>query len=226
MPASHPVQLFVVSAPSGTGKTSLNRKLESLPNVAKAITHTTRAPRGVEQNAIDYYFVNEKEFLSLVEHGDMLEYANVFGNLYGTSLNEVSRLQKQGKITILELDVQGWHSVNRLIPTAKGIFIFPPSVTDLWQRLEKRGTDDLKTRLKRILAAKKEIIASDEFQEFVINDDFDAAYSDLKHIVLDGRSGRLSHKKGLEHRAQLLEEFEHDHWLQQLLEQYPELSNV
>lgn len=227
MPApdqSSQTKLFVVSAPSGTGKTSLNRKLMDLvPTVAKAITHTTRAPRGTEQDAVDYYFVDLKQFEHLVKNRGMLEHANVFGNLYGTSLGEVNRLQKQGKTIILELDVQGWQNVNRLKPQAKGVFIFPPSVKDLWERLEKRGTDDLKIRLKRILTAKQEILASQAFHFFIINDDFDSAYNDLKHIIVDGFASRLSYEQGLKHREMLLNEFEQANWLKELLSKYPDL---
>lgn len=218
--------LWVVSAPSGTGKTSLNRRLmDEFPGIVKATTHTTRAPRGQEQNGKDYHFVPVAEFERLLNDSLMLEHANVFGNLYGTSLGEVDRLQRLGKIIILEVDVQGWQSVSRLKKDARSIFIFPPSMKDLWERLAGRGTDDLKTRLRRLAAAKKEIEASRLFHFFVINDDFDAAYDDLRSLVTGAaEQARLDHAAGLQHAERLIREFETADWIAAMRKNFPEVT--
>lgn len=202
------LSLFVVSAPSGTGKTTLNRRLMGeYPTIAKAITHTTRSPRGAEQNGRDYYFLQQGAFQDMIKQEQLLEFAKVFGNYYGTSKQEVERLAALGKTIILEVDVQGWKSVKALAPQAIGVFIFPPSIASLWERLESRGTDDLETRRQRLRTARDEIDASLDFDFFIINEQVDEAYRELVKIIALKQSPQLDKKAGLAHRQTLLEEF-------------------
>jgi guanylate kinase len=177
------------------------------PSIAKAITHTTRSPRGSEQNGRDYYFLQTDVFQGLIAEGQFLEYAKVFGNYYGTSKQEVERLASLGKTIILEVDVQGWKSVKALAPQAVGVFIFPPSIASLWERLETRGTDDLETRRQRLRTARDEIDASKDFDFFIINEQVDRAYQDLVNIIALRETPPLDKKAGMAHRQALLEEF-------------------
>ena len=134
--------IYVVTAPSGTGKTTLNRKLtEKFEDIAISISHTTREKRPKEVHGDHYWFISQSEFHKKVKSGLMLEWAEVFGNFYGTSIEEVHRIQKLGKTPILEIDVQGWELSKSKIKHAKSIFILPPSMKELYERLNNRGTE-------------------------------------------------------------------------------------
>lgn len=220
----HQTKVFVISAPSGTGKTTLNRKLvNEFPQLQFSVSHTTRPIRSGETNGDHYHFVTNDQFTELVAQGKMLEWAEVFGNKYGTSSDELARIHRLGKIGLLEIDVQGWHQARQKLENAVSIFILPPSVSDLWQRLEKRGTDAQEVRLKRILTARKEIENGHEFQYFIINDDFAQAYEELKHIVIDRKDGALSRQQGLQHCTELLREFDNAAWLKDLRKAWPQI---
>ncbi len=177
-------QLFILSAPSGAGKSSLARALvESLPNVAVSISHTTRAPRPGEQHGVHYYFIDEPTFQRLVQAGHFIEHAYVFGNFYGTSRAAVEQLMNSGKNVVLDIDWQGARRIKELMPQAQSVFILPPSRRVLQDRLFKRAQDTEAVVASRMREAVAEMRHYPEFDYVIINDDFAAALSDLKAIV-------------------------------------------
>jgi guanylate kinase len=179
-------QLFVISAPSGTGKTSLIQKVldEGLASKAKlGVSCTTREKRKNEEEGIAYFFLDEEEFNKRIDEGNFLEYAKVFGNLYGTPKDWVESTISQGFDVILELDVQGAIQVKNAYPDAKTIFIIPPSYEDLKNRLNNRGQDSEKTIEKRLSEAKEEVLSGKDFDYLLTNDDFDLAFMDLKYAM-------------------------------------------
>ena len=179
-------QLFVISAPSGTGKTSLIQKVldEELASKTKlGVSCTTREKRKNEEEGISYFFLDDEEFNEKINEGNFLEYAKVFGNLYGTPRDWVESTMSQGFDVILELDVQGALQVKNAYPNAKTIFIIPPSYEDLKNRLDNRGQDSEETIEKRLSEAKKEVLSGKNFDYLLINDDFDLAFIDLKYAM-------------------------------------------
>lgn len=179
-----PGTLFILSAPSGAGKTTLAKALvDALPDVAISVSHTTRAKRPGEQEGVDYIFVSEPEFLASVAAGEFLEYAQVFDNRYGTSRAAVERLLQQGKNVILDIDWQGARAVKKAMPQAKSVFILPPSREALAKRLAGRGQDSKAVIERRMRAAVSEMEHYKEFDYQIVNDDFAAALADLKAII-------------------------------------------
>ena len=177
-------QLFIVSAPSGAGKTSLIRELLSCTDgVQVSISHTTRAPRPGELNGVNYNFIDRQAFEALIKHDDFLEYATVFDNCYGTSRAWVEKQLAQGIDIILEIDWQGARIVREKAPDSIGIFILPPSREVLEQRLRHRGEDDDVTIARRMRDAVEEISHFEEYDYLVLNDDFQDALDDLAAIV-------------------------------------------
>ena len=176
--------LYILSAASGTGKTSLAHALiERLPNLAFSISHTTRAPRPGERDGVDYFFVNKLEFERMRDRGEFLEHAEVYGNLYGTSRAVVDRLMADGKSVLLDIDWQGAHNVKRQLPQAVSIFILPPSRAALQERLTRRGQDTPEVVHRRMRQAEDEMRHYTEFERVILNDDFEAALADLRAIV-------------------------------------------
>ena len=176
--------LIVISAPSGTGKTTLCHKLlEEFPNVEFSVSYTTRKPRPGEVNGKDYWFVSREEFMKMVEEGDFLEWAEVYGNLYGTSRSQVLKALNQGKDVLLDIDTQGALQVKRNFPDAVLIFILPPSLKELERRLRKRGTDDEETIERRLRVAREEIKRARYYDYLIVNDELEVAYSRLKSII-------------------------------------------
>ena len=176
-------QLFVISAPSGTGKTSLIYKIldEQLASKTKlGISCTTREKRENEEEGVSYFFLSKEEFNKNIEEGNFLEFAEVFGNLYGTPKDWVVSTISEGFDVILELDVQGAVQVKNTYPDAKTIFIIPPSYEDLKNRLIKRDQDSVETIKKRLSEAKQEVISGKDFDHLITNDNFDLAFEDLK----------------------------------------------
>jgi len=207
-------QIYVVSAPSGGGKTTLNRRLlAEHPVLDIAVSHTTRAARASEQAGVHYYFVSKGEFEERVKNGEFLEHATVHGHLYGTSKAEVERIGKAGKKTLLEIDVQGWINAKPLIPQAISIFILPPSLEILWQRLEHRGSDPLPVRWLRLQNAYNEIEKANNYDFFIANDDLEISYRKLKSIIIDGMRGDIDNKNGRELVTKLKDEFKHADWI-------------
>lgn len=190
-------ELFVVAAPSGAGKTSLIRALlERCPNLALSVSDTTRAPRQGEVDGQHYHFIDVATFQKGVEEGRYLEHAEVFGNHYGTSREHVGELWRQGRDVLLEIDVQGAEQVRAAHTTACTIFILPPSMQTLAERLERRGLDSPEVIRRRLGEAQREIRACGMFDWLVVNDEFDRAASELAAIVTAWplRRERQSHR--------------------------------
>jgi len=180
--------LYIISAASGTGKTSLVKALlESTNNIGVSVSNTTRAPRPGEQDGVDYYFTAKEDFIKMVEDAAFLEHAEVFGNYYGTSQAAVVSRLKAGEDVILEIDWQGAEQVRKLMPDAVSIFILPPSRDALLRRLQGRGQDDAEVIRRRMDEAVSEMSHYNEFDYVVVNDDFDQALRELKAIILARR---------------------------------------
>lgn len=211
--------VFVVVAPSGTGKTTLNLRLikEHSDKIEMSVSHTTRDRRPQEVDGVHYHFVDEQAFQKLADQKLLLEWANVFGNLYGTSLTEIERIRGKHKKLLLEIDVQGWHYARKRIQNACSIFVLPPTVKEIWRRLEGRGTDSLEVRLKRIETARSELEAAEEYDYFIVNDDLETAFKELVGVTIAANPElRFSRQQGLDHVKGLLEEFANAHWLEEL----------
>ncbi|MEY4698711.1 MAG: hypothetical protein RIR85_131 [Pseudomonadota bacterium] len=180
--------MLMVVAPSGAGKSSLvNALLQKDPDIGLSVSFTTRAPRPGEVNGREYNFLSEQEFIKRKEAGDFLEWANVHGNYYGTSKSWIESQMQNGKDVILEIDWQGARQVQRLIPEAIWIFILPPSIQTLEDRLRKRAQDDEATIQKRVAAAKDELAHVAEANYLVVNDNFEQALNDLNQVILASR---------------------------------------
>lgn len=176
--------LFIISAPSGAGKTSLVRALkEQTRGITVSVSHTTRAQRPGEQHAKDYYFVSRDLFLQMVNNGDFLEHAQVFDNLYGTAKNTIDNFLRDGLDVILEIDWQGARQIRELMPFSKSIFILPPSLEELENRLSGRGQDGPDVIARRMADAISEISHHAEYDYLVVNDSFDTALNDLTSII-------------------------------------------
>ncbi len=176
--------IYVVTAPSGAGKTTLVRALLAADHqIQLSVSFTTRQPRTGEVNGKDYCFVSREEFERMIAASALLEYAEVFGNYYGTSQEWIESMLAQGQDILLEIDWQGAQQVRRLLPEAIGIFILPPSLVALEERLRGRGKDSEEVILHRLSAAKDEISHVDEFDYVIVNDQFDEAQRDLLAVV-------------------------------------------
>ena len=176
--------LFIITAASGAGKTSLVNALLNLDSqIKKSVSHTTRAPRPGEVNDVDYHFVSEPQFLEIFNAGGFLESADVHGAKYGTSQSGVEFALQAGMDVILEIDWQGAAQVRNLYPQATSIFILPPSVETLQQRLNNRGQDSAEVIARRVNAAREEMRHLAEFDYVTINDNFDEALQDLAAII-------------------------------------------
>lgn len=185
--------LFVVSAPSGAGKTSLVKALiESTPNIHVSVSHTTRPQRPGEVNGVNYHFVTQDGFTAMLNDNAFLEHAQVFGNLYGTSKHTVADKLKAGVDVVLEIDWQGAQQIRRQMPDAVSIFILPPSREVLEQRLLGRGQDPVEVIRKRMSQANEQISHHVEFDYLIINDNFDKALKEMQAIVLAQRLRILS----------------------------------
>jgi guanylate kinase len=176
--------LYIVSAPSGAGKTSLVRALLAAdPEVRKSVSYTTRSPRPGEQHGREYHFVDEAEFERMADRGAFLESAAVHGNRYGTSREWVLEQTAQGHDIVLEIDWQGAAQVRRLYPEAVSVFILPPSLADLEARLRERAQDGAEVIRQRLAAAPGEIAHFTDFDYVIINEEFNRAAQDLISII-------------------------------------------
>ena len=177
-------QLFVIAAPSGAGKTTLVKALvERHPELRFSISYTTRRKRRNETDGIDYLFVDDDVFEQLRAKGELLEYAEVFDNLYGTSRAQVEEHLATGHSVILEIDWQGARQVRESMPDSVSIFILPPSVEELTRRLRDRRTDSARVIARRLRDAKSDMAHWDEFDHVIINDDLDDAVSELEAVL-------------------------------------------
>jgi guanylate kinase len=194
--------LFIISAPSGAGKTSLVRALiESDPAVRLSVSHTTRPPRPGERAGVDYHFVDEAHFLALAERGAFLEHAEVFGARYGTSVEEVDPWLERGVDVFLDIDWQGARQVRALRPEAVSVFVLPPSRTVLLERLRQRGQDTPEVIARRMAGARAELAHHGEYDYLLVNDRFAEALAGLRAIV---GAARLSRRVQLRRHAALI----------------------
>jgi guanylate kinase len=176
--------LFIISAPSGAGKTSLVAELlNNMSNIKASISHTTRDRRPGEVDAVNYHFVSRPQFVDMIEQSAFLEHAEVFGNFYGTSQQWVADTLASGEDVILEIDWQGAAQVRKLFPASTSIFILPPSKQALRERLHKRAQDNAEVIEKRVAAATEEMSHYVEADFLVVNDDFDTALQEMISIV-------------------------------------------
>jgi len=197
--------LFIVTAPSGAGKTSLVRSLLEMDKlVSLSISYTTRAMRPGEEDGEDYHFVSDERFLQMLEEGDFLESAEVHGARYGTSQTLVESVLAEGRDLVLEIDWQGAAQVRSLYPSAVGIFVLPPSLEELARRLHNRAQDSAEVIARRLAAARDEISHVGEFDYVIINDRFETAIHDLLAII---RAQRLRGEKQLRQHQELLRNF-------------------
>lgn len=195
-------QLYVISAPSGAGKTSLvSALLRQETRVRVSVSHTTRPPRPGEQNGVHYHFIDKAEFEQRIENSDFLEYAQVFDNFYGTSQQSVEAMLADGLDVILEIDWQGAQQIRRMRPDVISIFIAPPSIDELRTRLSGRGQDSSEVIERRMRDAVNEMRHFAEYDYLVINDAFDVALAELTTIF---RSQRLRlHRQAATHQSLL-----------------------
>ena len=181
--------LFIVAAPSGAGKSTLvNALLAQEPGIQLSISTTTRDPRPGETDGVQYHFTSAEDFISRTERAEFLEWAEVFGNYYGTSRLMIEKEMKAGTDILLEIDWQGARQVKKQFPDAVGIFILPPSIAALSERLHKRGQDEENVIERRLLAAGGEISHAPEFDYVIINEEFSVALSEMSAIVRATRS--------------------------------------
>ena len=191
--------VFVISAASGTGKTTLvSRLVQQHPNVRVSVSHTTRPPRAGEVNGQHYHFVSEEEFVRLAGEGAFLEHAQVFGNYYGTSYESVQSMCEQGYDVILEIDVQGAQQVRKALPEALSIFIPPPSLAVLEQRLRQRQTDSEEVIARRLSEAVDEIQQALTFDYVVSNRSLQQAEEELWCIFQAARLLKRNHVASIE----------------------------
>ncbi len=184
--------LLILSSPSGAGKTTLTRKLlESFPELRFSVSHTTRAPRANEVDARDYHFTDRRGFEAMVEAGAFLEWAEVHGNLYGTSLAEVDRAKADGcRGMIFDIDYQGARQIRAKLPTVTGVFILPPSMQELERRLRGRASETEEVVQRRFAVAKLEIEHYAFFDYVIVNDEIDKAFDQLRAVILAERARR------------------------------------
>lgn len=180
--------LFIVSSPSGAGKSSLiSALLAKHSDMKVSVSHTTRAPRPGEENAVHYHFTSVDEFKALIEKDEFYEWAEVFGNYYGTSKSAIQAQLEKGIDVFLDIDWQGAQQMRKLVDDIKTIFILPPSRAELESRLNKRGQDSAEVIANRMAQAQSEMSHYNEYDFVLINDDFEQTLSDFEHIVLAHR---------------------------------------
>jgi len=191
--------LFIISAPSGAGKTSLLKALTAdAENVVVSVSHTTREKRPGEINGRDYHFVDQTRFLSMVGSSAFLEHAKVFDNYYGTSQQHVEQQLLQGQDVILEIDWQGARQVRKLFPDSVSIFILPPSSQALMERLQNRAQDNEQVIARRMHDAVNEMSHYAEFDYLLVNDDFDTALQELRCVFKANRLRQIQQERNLE----------------------------
>ena len=198
--------LFVISAPSGAGKTSLVHALLNInPQIDLSVSYTTRQPRAGEVDGTDYHFVTRETFLGMAQRGEFMESAEVYGNLYGTSQRWIAQENAKDRDILLEIDWQGAAQVRKLFPQCVSIFILPPSIAALEQRLKGRGKDDASVIEKRMAAAREDVSHVAEFDYVIINDNLNEALRELNSVVL---AARLRGSRQLARHQQLINQLQ------------------
>jgi guanylate kinase len=183
--------LYIISAPSGSGKSTLvDRVRKIVPGLKFSISYTTRAPRAGEQNSREYYFVSRTEFEEMIRKDDFLEYADVFGNYYGTARRFLREAEQEGKDLLLDIDVQGAEQIKRKIPAAVRIFVMPPNRQELEKRLRTRSLDAEDVIQRRLVTASREIENYDKYDYILVNDRLEESIDALKSILLAERLKR------------------------------------
>ena len=183
--------VYIISAPSGSGKSTLVEKVRKLvPNLDFSISYTTRPPRGKEQNGREYFFVSRGEFQEMVRRDEFLEYADVFGNYYGTGKSVLHQAEERGKDLLLDIDVQGAEQIKRKLPSALSIFIMPPDRKTLESRLRKRSLDAEEVIQRRLVTASREIENYEKYDYILVNDRLDESIEALMAILLAERLKR------------------------------------
>ena len=200
-------KLFILSAPSGTGKSTVAGKLlQQLEGIRRVVTATTREPRPGEEPGVDYIFLSKEEFEKGIEEGRFLEYANVYGNYYGTPRDQVEKNLKEGYDSLLVIDVQGAFKIKSIYPDAVSVFLLPPSLEELKRRMIGRGYRDKNAQV-RLETARGEIPCARKFDYIIINDFVDKAVEQLKSVILASRCEResiLSNLKSLVRSEEIL----------------------
>jgi len=181
-------QVLVICAPSGTGKSTLIAKLrEEFPTFGFSVSYTTRAPRGQEQDGREYHFVTRETFVAMRSRGDFCEWAEVHGNFYGTATKPVNEMLNAGKDVLFDIDVQGAKQLRKTFYKGNFIFLLPPSREELTRRLTGRGTDSAESIAKRLANADGEMAQAEFFDYWIVNDDIDKAYEELRSVFIAGR---------------------------------------
>ncbi len=185
---------FIVSAPSGAGKTTLCKKAVAFfSDLRQSISYTTRKPREGEINGVDYWFIDNAAFDSMVKKGEFLEHADIYGKRYGTSRKDLKKILEEGLSVILEIDVQGAESVRGKLKGAVYVFILPPSLEASEERLKERGKDSAEEIRKRLKTAAEEIKLAPKYDYIIINEDLDEAFEKLKSVIIaeESKSKRM-----------------------------------
>jgi len=175
---------LILAAPSGTGKTTIAHALvDRFPKFVFSVSVTTRPARAGEREGVDYHFVDRNRFEEMIRHDELVEWASVHGNLYGTPRRNLREAQERGEHVVLDIDVQGAHQLQKSVPDAVLIFVFPPSAAALWGRLTARGTEELSEVRRRLQAAHAELEQAAQFDYIVVNDDLERSISRIRSIV-------------------------------------------
>ena len=197
--------MVIISAPSGSGKSTLVRRLiASLPDLAFSVSYTTRPRRTGEKEGRDYFFVTRKRFERMIAAGDFIEWAEVFGHLYGTSKAQIEKALKAGRDVLLDIDVQGHQQVKQRLPEALSVFVMPPSFQELKRRLTHRHSDAPQVIERRLATARQEIAHWPEYDYLVVNDRLGPATQALRAIV---RAGRFRRQNQAEHAQEICKTF-------------------
>jgi guanylate kinase len=186
--------MLILSSPSGAGKTTLTRKLErAFPELRFSVSHTTRSPRATEQDGREYHFIDRPSFEQMVDQGAFLEWAEVHGNLYGTSASEVELARRAPGVggMIFDIDYQGARQIRAKVPDVVGVFVLPPSMEELERRLRGRASETEEAVQRRFAAAKREIEHYALFDYVVVNDEVERAFDELRAVILAERAKRL-----------------------------------